>query len=329
MPVSEDESNPDERSVGRYRIQAVAEMTGVSAATLRAWERRYGIPSPSRTASAYRLYSDLDIAQVKHVRELCDAGMAPSQAAQEVLLRGLDPEPAPRAPPPDVLVNVKALDADVYLLAVERILGAVERFDADQLESAVKHALFLGPSVTVFERVLGPALTEIGNRWEAGTVSVGQEHLAAEVIGNAVRYILRLVQPEGSTRVALLACFADEEHATPLYGVALRFAEWGFKTVVLGSRTPTYALRHAVAEVGPDIVGLSLTLTPPPYRARELVDGYAEACEQIPWIVGGSASASVAEQVVSCGGVIAPTDGRALRELVERLVAARAAAAKH
>ena len=39
---------------GRYRIQSVAEMTGVSAATLRAWERRYGIPAPRRTAAAYR-----------------------------------------------------------------------------------------------------------------------------------------------------------------------------------------------------------------------------------------------------------------------------------
>ena len=39
-------------SVGRYRIHAVAEATGVPAATLRAWERRYGIPAPVRTTSA-------------------------------------------------------------------------------------------------------------------------------------------------------------------------------------------------------------------------------------------------------------------------------------
>ena len=41
---------------GPYRIHVVAEMTGIPAATLRAWERRYGIPSPERTASGYRLY---------------------------------------------------------------------------------------------------------------------------------------------------------------------------------------------------------------------------------------------------------------------------------
>ena len=48
-------------ALGRYRINVVAELTGVPAATLRAWERRYGIPTPARTASSYRLYSDVDV----------------------------------------------------------------------------------------------------------------------------------------------------------------------------------------------------------------------------------------------------------------------------
>src|SRR5690606_34905007 len=55
---------------GRYRIQSVAEMTGVSAATLRAWERRYGVPTPRRSHAAYRLYSDQDVAIIRRVREL-------------------------------------------------------------------------------------------------------------------------------------------------------------------------------------------------------------------------------------------------------------------
>ena len=45
----------------RYRIQTVSQMTGIPAATLRAWERRYGFPEPERTQSSYRLYSEQDI----------------------------------------------------------------------------------------------------------------------------------------------------------------------------------------------------------------------------------------------------------------------------
>jgi len=300
-------------NVGRYRIQAVAQMTGVSAATLRAWERRYGIPVPKRSSSSYRLYSDHDIELVRRVRQLCDEGMAPSQAAREVI--------AQRAPNPVEPESLAPPDEDVYQLAAARIIEGIERFDPDRARTAVERALYLGPSVTVFQRILAPTLDEVGKRWEKGTLSISQEHLAAELIGNAVRYILGLVQPHKAKRRVLLACFADEEHVTPLYGIALSFASWGYKSVMLGARTPTHALRHAVTEVQPDIIGLSVTVKPPPYRARELVDGYAEACHPLPWIVGGSAASSIAELVESRGGTVAGPTPERTHELVERMVA--------
>jgi DNA-binding transcriptional MerR regulator/methylmalonyl-CoA mutase cobalamin-binding subunit len=303
----------NDENVGRYRIQAVAQMTGVSAATLRAWERRYGIPVPKRSSSSYRLYSDRDIELVRRVRQLCDDGMAPSQAAREVI--------AQRDPTPVEPKKVAPPSEDVYQLATGKILEGIERFDPDSVKSAIERALYLGPSVTVFQRILAPTLAEVGKRWEKGTLSISQEHLAAELIGNAVRYILSLAQPDKSKRRILLACFADEEHVTPLYGIALSFASWGYKSVMLGARTPTHALRHAVAEVQPDIIGLSVTVKPPPYRARELVDGYAQACHPLPWIVGGSAAPSIADLVQSRGGAIASPNPERTRELVERMVA--------
>ena len=41
-----------------YRIKRVAHLTGINPATLRAWERRYGLVAPDRTGSGYRLYTD-------------------------------------------------------------------------------------------------------------------------------------------------------------------------------------------------------------------------------------------------------------------------------
>lgn len=296
---------------GRYRIQSVAEMTGVSAATLRAWERRYGIPSPRRTASAYRLYTDQDVELIKRVRELCDGGIAPSQAAQMVLATQGSRE------------EFTHLEVDTHDLAIQKILAAVEKFDADMLEAAVKHALFLGSATGLFEKVFGPAMAQIGQRWHEGSLSIGQEHLAAEVIGNAMRYVLRLSQPEAPERTIVLACFADEEHAVPLYGVALRFAEWNFRTVMLGARTPPHAIRHAVAEVHPDLVGLSLTVLPPAYRVRELIDGYSEACGKTPWLVGGAGAEKVRDLVEARGGLLVPNERLKLKALVDRLGGSR------
>ncbi len=292
---------------GRYRIQSVAEMTGVSAATLRAWERRYGVPVPQRTASAYRLYTDLDVELIKRVRELCDSGIAPSQAAQMVLASQDSREASAH------------IETDTHEMAIQRMVDAVERLDADMLEATVKHALFLGSATSLFDKVLGPTLERVGQRWHEGSFGVAQEHLATEVIGNALRYLLRLAQPETADKVALFACFADEEHATPLYGVALRFAEWGFRTVMLGARTPPQAIRQAVSEIHPDLVGLSLTIVPPAFRARELVDGYGDACGRTPWLVGGAGAAQLQSLVEARGGLLVPSDRGKLRSLVERL----------
>ncbi|MFZ6181874.1 MerR family transcriptional regulator [Nannocystis pusilla] len=294
-------------STGRYRIQSVAEMTGVSAATLRAWERRYGLPAPRRSSSAYRLYSDRDVERIRRVRELCEAGMAPSEAARTVLATD------------DEIAAAARVEADNDELAVQRILEAVDHFDPDRIEAAVKSSLFLGPAVTVFERVFSPALVQIGDRWAQGSLSVAQEHLAAEILGSTLRFLLRLVQPEHARRQVVLACFADEEHTGPLYGVGLRLATWSIKSIVLGARTPPEAMRHMIDQLRPDIVGLSATVAPAPDRLRALLDGYAEACGDTPWIVGGLAAEAMREPLLARGGHIAPTAKEQLHELIQSL----------
>ncbi|HEY6876521.1 MAG TPA: MerR family transcriptional regulator [Polyangiales bacterium] len=71
-----------------YRIHWVSEQTGVSEATLRAWERRYQVPTPARTPSGYRVYSAEDVEAVKRMRELCESGMSASEAAQVIAQPG-------------------------------------------------------------------------------------------------------------------------------------------------------------------------------------------------------------------------------------------------
>ena len=44
-----------------YNLKAVVQQTGVKPDTLRAWERRYGLPQPERTAGGHRIYSEEDI----------------------------------------------------------------------------------------------------------------------------------------------------------------------------------------------------------------------------------------------------------------------------
>src|SRR5215211_2056979 len=80
-----------------FNTKAVAHETGVPADTFRAWERRYGIPRPRRTAGGHRLYSERDIAIIRWLRDRTDDGVNISHAVM-LLSNMLD---TPVAEPPN------------------------------------------------------------------------------------------------------------------------------------------------------------------------------------------------------------------------------------
>jgi len=76
-----------------YNIKAVVEATGLPAATLRAWERRYGALAPGRTNSGYRLYSAQDINVLRWLKARVAEGLTISQAIALHKHRRLDDQP--------------------------------------------------------------------------------------------------------------------------------------------------------------------------------------------------------------------------------------------
>ncbi len=293
---------------GRYRIQAVSEMTGLPAATLRSWERRYGIPLPARTSSAYRLYSDDDIEHIVKLRDLTRSGMAPSEAARSILAA------AERAS------SSRPTEEDPYLTAQERLLAAVLRYDLDGIEEEMARIMLMGPSAVAFDRIFQPVLFRVGELWANGKLSVGQEHMLSEVLTGMARQVLRMVQPPGNARRVLLACFAGEMHILPLIIVAMHFAQWGYRTMMLGAHTPPEAIGEAVKQLSPDLVGLSVTIDPPAERAQELVAAYAGACGEVPWVVGGAAAGPIKELVLESGGIVLSQDLVSVQSILRKLM---------
>jgi MerR family transcriptional regulator, light-induced transcriptional regulator len=60
-------------------ISAVENETGLSKDTLRAWERRYGFPSPSRDAKGDRRYPAQQVERLRKIKRLVDNGFRPSK----------------------------------------------------------------------------------------------------------------------------------------------------------------------------------------------------------------------------------------------------------
>ena len=63
-----------------YSIGAVARMIDIPASTLRAWEERYGMVSPSRSSGAQRLYSRAQVEQLRFIKTQIDTGVSAADA---------------------------------------------------------------------------------------------------------------------------------------------------------------------------------------------------------------------------------------------------------
>lgn len=275
---------------GPYRIQVAAELCGVPPATLRAWERRYGVPVPRRTASAYRLYSAGDVELVRRMRALVEGGVSPAEAARMVLTT-----PAP------IANDTVATAADGLEVARSRLLSATQRYDAAAIDAELTRLSMLVDAQTLYERVVSPLVVEVGQRWHDGALSVAQEHLLSERLETTLRSALRTLEhPDGP--LVLLACIESESHVLGLLGAALRFASGGARVVLLGAVTPPSAIADAVRSMAPRAVGLSMSTTPRSPAA--LFEAYAKACAGTPWLVGGAAVDSVAGAVADAGGVV-------------------------
>lgn len=297
-------------SNARYRIHAVAQSTGVSTATLRAWERRYGIPAPTRGSSGYRLYTSRDIDLVKRMVELGASGVAPSEAARIVRSEATQSAaiPVDAAPP---------VDTDAFDAMVSRLLTAASALDQELLERELYTAMGMGSAWLVYSRVLSPVLVELGSSWAAGKITVGHEHLASQALGTALRNMIRLLRRPDAERVVVLACVDEEQHDLPLYGVGVLASTLGWVPRILGPRTPPQALAPVVESAHPALVGLSVTVPVAALDAAQLFQGYGRVIGSVPWVVGGAAAGHYQAEILAAGGQLFSGDADALRTLFD------------
>jgi MerR family transcriptional regulator, light-induced transcriptional regulator len=221
------------------RIGELGRRHGVSPDLLRVWERRYGLLSPERSPGGFRLYSPEDEARVSAMRRGLAQGLSASMAARMALR-----EP----PPPD------GPDRDLALSAAQADLGALLESFRDVDAQAVLDRLLARFSVTtVLREVVLPYLRDVGDRWEANELSVGQEHFASGIIRGRLLGLARGWDTGAGPR-ALLACPPDEHHDLGLvcFGLALR--EHGWRITHLGMDTPIDTLRDTAVDLNPAVV---------------------------------------------------------------------------
>lgn len=226
----------DERPT--MRIGELARRTGMAEATLRAWERRYGIPVPARTNGGHRLYSEADAQRIRHIIGLVNRGWSVGPAAARVARDSTGARLADgdtgRVIPAEVLV--------------EKFVQAIDRFDDEGASTVLDDAIGVLRADRLADGLLGPAshalLTRSADNRELARQAMASALIRARVspllsrLSSATRGVCVSGVLEGGCGELLLSTFA------------LTFALDGWRMRLFGGPLPFDSLLTAAHSVG-------------------------------------------------------------------------------
>jgi DNA-binding transcriptional MerR regulator len=265
---------------GQLRIGELSRRTGVSNELLRAWERRYGLLRPTRSDGGYRLYSMQDERRVAAMRAHLERGLSAAEAARLTLDEDTD-APSPSGTP-------------VLARGVQELRAALDALDEAGAHAALDRLLAeLSVEMVLREAVL-PYLRELGDRWERGDASIGQEHFATGVLRGRLLGLAR-GWGRGGQAHALLACAPGEHHELALivFGLALRDRNW--RITYLGPNTPLDTVAEIAQALEPDAVVIAATTATCLERERPALATLGRAFRL--WLAGPGADAQLAAAV--------------------------------
>ena len=260
------------------RIGELSRRLGVSDHVLRAWESRYGLLQPVRSAGGFRLYSEADELRVRRMQAHLADGLSAAEAARAVLAQ----DGAPGADPGRAAEPHRAPSTVSELSGALR--QALDAFDEPAAQAILDRLVSDVSPPTVLRDVVVPYLTELGERWEHGTASVAQEHFASNVIRGRLAGLAR-GWGSGHGPRAVLACPPGELHdlALMVFGIVLNRNGWRIN--YLGMSTPIEELTRTVDATRPDLVVLAATM---PENLEPLAAQLAALARRAPLVLAGA-----------------------------------------
>lgn len=249
-----------------YTIKHAADLTGVPEATLRAWERRYGVVAPERTEGGYRVYDDADLDRLRQMRDLVAQGWAPRQAAQRV---------AESVPSGGELPDVQDLITAAAAQDVPAINGVLQR-----AQEAVTFEVFV-------QDWLMPAMVELGVAWSRGEVSVGGEHLVAHLVMRRLAGVFDAEGRHSAGQQVLVGLPAGAHHELGIFAFATLARRRGLDVIYGGANLPVADWVEIAQRDGVAAVVLSVPMAPDVAAAQLSVDALRAALPELVVAVGG------------------------------------------
>ena len=245
----------------KFNLKAALQETGLKPDTLRAWERRYGLPQPERSPGGHRLYSQRDIDMIKWLMARQQEGLSISRAVDlwaSLETGGQDPLQMAEFVTPETASAAVSLPEGEALAELRRgWTSACLAYDERKAEQLLTQAFALYPVEMVCLEVLQKGLIKVGAGWYRGEVTVQQEHFASELAMRRLESLLAAAPPPTRAERILVGCPPHEDHTFSPLLLTLFLRRRSCDVVYLGANVPEVRLNSAITTTSPQLVIMS------------------------------------------------------------------------
>jgi DNA-binding transcriptional MerR regulator/methylmalonyl-CoA mutase cobalamin-binding subunit len=282
-----------------YTIKQAARLSGVNEASLRAWERRYGVVVPQRNASGYRVYSPEDLAALSSMRRLVDEGWSPAEAANAVRTGTVpalvEVEEVQAAEP--ALSNVTAT-ADAAALT-QLFVSAATRLDTVGIEESLDGGFALGSFEHVVDSWLFPTLRALGDGWVSGEVDVAAEHAASHAVHRRLSVAFEAAGSRSRGPAVVVGLPSGSQHDLGALAFATALRRRGLDVLYLGADVPVDSWETAVRSRAARAAVLAVVTPADRSKALAVAERLLGLDASLVVCSGGASGAQLAEGVHS------------------------------
>ncbi len=246
----------------------VARLCRVSDATVKRWEEA-GLLKSERTSGGHRRFRAEEVARFQREQGLGLRQSHGDESVTKTTMRARD----------------KKNHTDSAFL--QSLIDGSEEATANVFITAHLE----GKSLTeIIDRLVCPAMREIGELWHRNEISVAQEHLATRTAVSAL-YKLRnaLTVPEMKNRLAICCAMDGDLHELPTLLAQIAIENEGLEVINFGAATPLYCLADEVVRHSPNFVCISAAVINDLERLTRDYKDFREKIVklEIPVLLGG------------------------------------------
>jgi MerR family transcriptional regulator, light-induced transcriptional regulator len=263
-----------------YTIKALAQETGVSAFTIRAWEKRYGALSPSRTDTNRRRYSTQDVERLRLLDRAVSSGHAIGAIA------ALSDHQLQQLSKGAIGHVHQASPAEV----VEDCLKLIRQLEAAELGATLRGASNRFGVTQFVQQVLAPITERVGIGWHRGEISISQEHISTAVIRGVLDQLRLSYVNRKSAPTLVSTTPPNQRHELGAMMIATITASLGWRSVYLGADMPWSDIRQAVEQTKAHVLAFSIVMPMGEREQKEMAAFLDSLDPKITVLVGGRAA---------------------------------------